>query len=83
MALILKTSSVFNSNYYIKFVSMWQCVKLKKNTPTEFEDVYNQSWNSGSKEGCSGVNVFIFREKELNVKSNLSTHHYMLVALLL
>lgn len=40
----------------------FQCAntkQLRKEAPTEFEDAYFQKWNSGIKEGGSGINVFI------------------------
>lgn len=33
--------------------------KLQKNSPTEFGEVYYQTWTSGIKNGGSGINIFI------------------------
>jgi len=40
----------------------YQCastIQFEKEAPTEIEDVYFQKWNSGIKEGSSGINLLI------------------------
>lgn len=71
MVLFLK-SYIYNMNPSKHLVSsilililifcLFQCsstLKLEKKAPIEFSDVYCQSWNTGTKEGGSGVNIFI------------------------
>lgn len=40
-------------------ISCTSIPKLQKEAPTEFETVYYQKWNAGTKEGGSGINVYI------------------------
>jgi hypothetical protein len=48
--------------FIIFILQVFQCASHKqfeKTSPTEFEDVYFQIWNSGIKEGGSGINFYI------------------------